>query len=68
MRAALNLETCADDLFDFSDEEPTHPDHSTMAELMASLADEDKCIPSPVSERPTKPIRPAVRWREETDG
>lgn len=57
--------------FDFSDEEPTHPDQTTMHVLMQSMMDEEHdSIVLATTDRPTRPIRPMVRWneREEESG
>ena len=65
-----------DELFDFTDEEPTSPDRVTMDELMQSMSEfsnEINCpgIPTATSDRPTRPVRPMVKWRdglEDVDG
>lgn len=50
--------------FDFTDEVPTHPEVSqTMEEVLEELRSPG--IPTLTSERPTRPIRPSARWREE---
>lgn len=68
MRA--ETQPAVDDRFDFSDEEKTKPDDTDMAQLMDSLSDErnELCIPVSTSDRPTKPIRPMVRLKEENGG